>query len=343
MSAHTGTGMDPDIYALENSITARLNGTAPTAIDAPLTTRTLREMADDPLLSRPPEWIVEPYFERGSLNSVYGPGKIGKSTMLADIAVHVGTSRAWAGHTVQGGPVLWIDLEQGERRLVRNFMRVADWDTADIVTYSNLGKRPDYGATLQTLADLQPALVIIDSLAKFCEIEDDNDNAAWQNQLRPLEELARTHRAAFVAIDHDRKSEGEHGRAMRGASSKLAAFDTAIHVKRGAGTIRKLEVVSREVGDLIRSVERTDDGYRLASEVNATCSVLAALMATGESVSVKVLHQYITRQGITTSARTVATRLKAAVDEGKATVTGTGTKSDPQLFSAIEVKNDGNP
>ncbi len=337
----TYTSMDPELADYERQLTAGLNGATATEV-APvaMAVRTLVEMADDPALSRPPDWVVRPFFERGSLSAIYGQGKIGKSTMLASMAVHVSTGREWAGYDVASGPILWIDLEQGPRRLVRNFKAITGWHDADIRVCSDLGAVPALSTIRQAIATHAPALVVIDSLSKWAEGQplppkDENDNAGWSRVLKPLEAVARDCTAAVVVIDHDRKGEGEHGRAMRGASSKLAAFDCAIHVKRGSGTVRKLEAVSREVGDFTAAVERTEAGYRQLVAIPQTCRVLEALKALNESVTVKTLHDYLKRQGYDVSQRTVRTRLEAAVTDGKATVNGAGTKNDPALYTAI--------
>lgn len=306
--------------------------TFPAALVEPLALRTLQNMADDPALLAPPDWVLRPFFERGTLSSVYGTGKIGKSSMLADIAVHVSLGIEWASYLVDGGTVLWIDLEQGERRLLRNFQRVPGWEKANILVLSNLAVRPDYNAMIDAIELHRPALVVIDSLGKFCAVDDDNDNAAWQKALKPLEELARTHRAAFVVIDHDRKGEGEHGRAMRGASSKLAAFDTAIHVKRGNGTVRQLDVVSRETGDFTAQVERTDDGYRMAGKTPDR--VLEVLREAGQPVSVEALHGMLQRKGLLMTPESVRHHLKRLVADQTAVQTGTGKKNDPKLYEA---------
>ncbi len=344
------TSMDPELDSAvtESQITGALNGTTPAR--APITARTLQELADDPALSTPPQWIVQPFFERGTLNSVFGVAKGGKSTLMQHMAVHVATGAAWAGYDVTDGPVLWIDLEQGPRRLLRNFRAVTGWECAGILTVSDLSNPPQL-SDLRTLnASYAPALIVIDSLAKFCQVEDENDNGAWQAALQPLETFARTSRAAVVVIDHARKMEGEHGSAMRGASSKLAAFDTAIHVQRGGGpTVRTLSIVSREIGDLKVTVDRTETGYRAAGGVGAaTCAVLTALRVQQDSVSVKLLTEYMKRQGFTVSGKTVSNRLQAAVLNGSALTSGTGSKNDPKLYTAAETapnegKNDGNP
>lgn len=299
-------------------------------------------MLDDPALLAPPAWVVQPLFERGSLNSVYGPGKIGKSTMLASLAVHIAVGQDWAGYAVTRGGVLWIDLEQGPRRLIRNFRQVNGWDTADMAICSDLATVPPLSAIRAEVMQRQPALVVIDSLSKWGlsqpnPPENENDNDGWARILKPLEALARESPAAFVMIDHDRKGEGDHGRAMRGASSKLAAFDTAVHVKRGSGNARHLEGVSREIGDFKFTVERTENGYRSQSRTGEECRVLATLRAVGEPMSSKSLHHYLERQGYSVTVRTVRERLIEAVSAGRATVTlGEGTKNSPRLFSAVE-------
>lgn len=303
----------------------------------PLPTRRLADLLADPALTAPAEWVVQPFFERGSLSSVYGPGKVGKSTLLANIAAHVTQGLDWAGQRVAGGPVLWVDLEQGPRRLARAFASLPEVATARIEVWSDLAAVPAASALRATLETMRPALVVIDSLGKFCQVEDENDNAAWQQALRPLEDIARSHRAAVVVIDHDRKGEGTHGRAMRGASSKLAAFDAAIHVQRGGSpTERKLDMVSREVGDFTLTVDRTAEGYCPATSATARFPVLNALRAMGDAVTVNVLHHHLQGQGITIGRKTVENHLKAAVSSGTVVSRGQGTKNDPTVYAAVD-------
>ncbi|MFN8802681.1 AAA family ATPase [Gemmatimonas sp.] len=329
------TSMDPELAEYER-LAAELNP-APKASRAevdPLETQPLAELLEDPAVLAPAEWIVRPLFERGTLSVIYGPGKIGKSTMLADIAGHVIAGRDWAGQSVTGGPVLWVDLEQGRRRLARTFGSMDRTLAGQLHVWSDLSARPDLSRVWRTIETLQPALVVMDSLAKLCQVEEENDNAAWQRALQPLEAMARANRAAVVVIDHDRKGEGEHGRALRGASSKLAAFDAAIHLKRAnTPTGRRLEMVSREVGDFTLTVERTETGYRTTT--GGTCRVLAALQALGDAVSVTALHDHLIRQGFDVSRKTVENRLKAAVEGGHATAGGAATKNDPRLYTAL--------
>jgi hypothetical protein len=336
------TSIDPELADYERQLakltaTASARPAAPTDV-APLDTETLTTLLEDPSVLTPAEWVVQPLFERGTLSVIYGPGKIGKSTLLADIAAHVITGCDWAGQAVSQGPVLWVDLEQGRRRLARTLKSIDPRAAANLHVWSDLSSRPEIARVWRTIETRAPALVVIDSLAKLCQVEEENDNAAWQRALQPIEALARANRAAVVVIDHDRKGEGEHGRALRGASSKLAAFDAAIHLKRGATpTARRLEMVSREVGDFALTVDRTADGYRTAAA--GECRVLSALRALGDAVSVKILHDHIVRQGYDVTAKTVQTRLTAAVDHGAATVTGAGTKNDPRLYAALPLQS----
>lgn len=302
---------------------------------APLTTKCLSDMLADPAMLAPAEWILQPFFERGTLSNVYGPGKVGKSTMLADIAAHIARGEHWAGQSTTPGAVLWVDLEQGPRRLTRTFRKLDASAAARIEIYSDLNSPPKVSALRETIAALEPALVIIDSLSKLCRVGEDNDNGEWQAALAPWEELARNQRAAIVVIDHDRKGEGTHGRAMRGASSKLAAFDAAIHVQRGATlTARKLEMVSREIGDFTFVVDRTEEGYRASTGKEKVDQVLLALQNQQAAVSVKVFHAHLKALGHNMREETVRNHLERLVAAGSAVQTGEGKKNSPMLFEA---------
>lgn len=301
----------------------------------PLVTRRLSDLLADPAMTTPADWVVQPFFERGTLSNMYGPGKVGKSTMLADIAAHVARGESWAGQRTAQGRVLWVDLEQGPRRLARTFRELDASAAERIEVWSELGDPPKISSLRETIVSLEPTLVIIDSLSKLCRVEEDNGNGEWQKALAPLEKLARSQRAAIVVIDHDRKGEGTHGRAMRGASSKLAAFDAAIHVQRGATpTSRKLEMVSREIGDFSFVVDRTADGYRASTGKEKVNQVLSALQSQNEAVSVKVLHAHLKSLGYEISEETVRNQLERLVADGAVVQSGEGKKNSPMLFEA---------
>lgn len=328
--------MSPNTALAEALAIVRDNDTTAEAKAAPLPTRRLSDLLADPAMLAPAEWVLQPFFERGTLSNMYGPGKVGKSTMLADIAAHVARGEHWAGQRTAQGRVLWVDLEQGPRRLARTFRELDDEAASQIDVWSELGDPPKLSAIRETIAKLEPALVIIDSLGKFCQVDDENDNAVWQLALRPLEDLARSQRAAVVVIDHDRKGEGTHGRAMRGASSKLAAFDAAIQVQRGATpTSRKLDMVSREIGDFTFVVDRTAEGYRASTGKEKVNQVLLALQSQKEAVSVKVLHFHMKSLGYGMSEETVRNQLEKLVADGSVVQSGEGKKNSPTLFEAV--------
>ena len=115
---------------------------------------------------------------------MYGPGKVGNPPCSPISRAHVARGESWGG-SARCRRVLWVDLEQGPRRLTRTF-RDMDADAAEwIDVWSELGDPPKISALRETIALLEPALVIIDSLSKFCRVEEDNGNGEWQAALAP--------------------------------------------------------------------------------------------------------------------------------------------------------------
>lgn len=114
------------------------------------------------------------------------------------------------------------------------------------------------------------ALIIIDTLSRHWNIEDENNNAMVEGVLNPLIAVVRKTGCAVVLIHHTRKSGGSGGVASRGGSALVGAVDVILEMARvgkDRTTKRRLEGYSRYKGtpdDII--IQLTDDGYIVAKD-----------------------------------------------------------------------------
>ena len=89
-------------------------------------------------------------------------------------------------------------------------------------------------------------MVIIDTLATFWKVKDENDAGAMTQAVIPLLNLARESGACVLLIHHSRKSEGAYGDEIRGSSALFALVDIAVIMKQHeVETQRKLIAMSR--------------------------------------------------------------------------------------------------
>lgn len=195
------------------------------------------------LQDQPTDWIVPGYAARGELAVFAGAPKVGKTTLLAQFAVAVARGDEILERKTAQTKVLWIDLEQSERRTAGVFRRLS---AAGLPIYvcSDSTVRFDVEAFAKTH---DVGLIIIDSLSKCWDVTDENDAAQVTVALQALRSLATTTNAAVVLVHHSRKGGGQDGEDVRGSSAITAMVDVAVSMKRrGKGTSRVLQAISRD-------------------------------------------------------------------------------------------------
>jgi hypothetical protein len=191
---------------------------APTRDGSPPDLSVLRTISAAALLRKElpePRWAVPGLVPEG-LTLLIGKGKIGKSWWVlgASIAVASG-GRALGRVAVEPGPVLYLALEDNERRLQARLRDILGTEQPpDGLELATEWRRLDQGglALVERWLDAHPGarMVIIDTLArvrgragKDTRLYDDDYRA-----LQGLHELAGRRQIAVVVIHHSRKADG---------------------------------------------------------------------------------------------------------------------------------------
>lgn len=202
----------------------------------------------------PTRYIVDGILAEGSLNVMYAPPAAMKSMLLADLACAVAGGHKWlpgpsGGINVMQRPVLWLDMDNGERRTHERFSALGKGHnlTPDApLYYVSMPTDPLLHLTdleavehlIYTIRDYQAGLVVMDNLGLIAgEVEE--NSAKMAEVMSYLRVTAERTGAALVVIHHQRKSSGavgtRAGDALRGHSSIEAALDLALHVVREPG------------------------------------------------------------------------------------------------------------
>lgn len=199
----------------------------------------------------PPQPLIEGILLRDTLAAMYGKPGSAKSFLALDWGLSVATGALWFGHEVHQGNVLYIAAE-GVAGLPA---RVQAWERARHVVVGD-----DFGITwlanavpllrsewvdglVVVLGELQPQLVIIDTLARSIAGGDENGPKDMTALVEASDRLRRVNGSTVLLVHHTPKD----GSTLRGHSSLEGAVDTAIEVR---ASDRVVTVVSAKAKDL---------------------------------------------------------------------------------------------
>lgn len=298
----------------------------------PLKTFSVRELAEDPGLMQPPEFVVGGLLPLGCLALLYGPPKSGKTTLAAHIAGAVALGRPFLGRLVEARPTLYCDFERPRRLALSRLMEpLAEVDPPERLRLY-CGPSFEVANLRTTIEETGAGLVILDTLLRLLRPQDENSSAEMSRLLAPWADLAHEQSVTIVVIHHDRKSQGKHGEGIRGSSAILGTVDLALYFRReGTGDDdgrRRIELLSNFDGLPAYLVLAREGGiYRVAPSAaeERQGRLLATLQASWEPAQAIADGVGLTRQAIHDD-------LAVLMAEGRVKRKGSGRKKDPYLY-----------
>jgi hypothetical protein len=223
-------------------------------------------------------YLVKRWLSPASASVAFGPSNVGKSFWALDLGLHVAANRDWHGRRVNGGTVVFAALEGGlgfanriEAVRRRNPDLVANADFHLLKAPLNLANPDDANALAEAVTNLNPVLIVIDTLARAMQ-GDENSTQDMGKLVRNID-LIRKRVGAHVMLIHHTGKVTANG--ARGSSALKAAVDTEIELKRVGDTITAQAEKQRdmETGSLfayeLRGVEigLDQDGEQITSAV----------------------------------------------------------------------------
>jgi hypothetical protein len=149
----------------------------------------------------PINWIVEGLIGEG-LTMIVGAPKIGKSWFVLGLALAAAQEGSFLGHlpaTAKG--VLYLALEDTDRRLQSRLQKMGAMETNNF-QIATQWKDGLIGLKNYLSSHKNIDLVIIDTLARFANIEDMNAYAETTNALAGIKRIADDLKIAIVVIHH---------------------------------------------------------------------------------------------------------------------------------------------
>ncbi len=186
------------------------------------------------ILSLPdPEWLIANLLIKGSFAVLFGPPGVGKSFLALSWAFAVAAATPWHGRNVNGGPVVYIAAEGfgGLKQRVSALLDHEDYgaDTPckfrdSPIDLVNDGQRAAFISDIRKSVG-QPALIIIDTLARCFVGRDENSATDMGLFIHGAEAVKRATGATVLVVHHTGKNERS---GARGSSALMGAADTMI-------------------------------------------------------------------------------------------------------------------
>jgi predicted ATP-dependent serine protease len=232
----------------------------------------VREAGFSPVPSRrlaapvaPLDYLVEGLVPRGTLVLLAASAGVGKTWLLADLAIAIATGGRWLERPCVKGPVLYLDYENGERELHHRF-QVLSKGRGVAVPSRNLALAPDQGnidndefeEKLERATRFCRA-VIIDPFKTAAPQVDENSSDVRVPLDRLRRVAAKTECGIFVA-HHAGKGATKAEELVRGSSAFMDAPQLVFVLRADREDLVVLETVKTRFGKRTApiGIERTD-------------------------------------------------------------------------------------
>ncbi len=201
--------------------------------------------------------LVQKYLTSG-LWFLYGKPKVGKSWLAAQLALAVATGGKLFDQHVQQGRVLYLALEDGEKRLKKR-MSLQQWPVNVTVDYMTAKDFRDQIGTLESgykrlmtyIEKQNYLLTVIDTFSRAINLNQIKTEQ-MVDVLAPLQEFAQAKDKAIVMVDHEAKRQDESTTAITALFGGIAKAGIAdglwrLYKERGKGV--KIDIEGRDLTD----------------------------------------------------------------------------------------------
>lgn len=201
---------------------------------------TLQELYD---LEFPPiKWLAEGLVPAGMMGAITGESNSYKSFMTLALAQAVATGTSYLGHFAveQQGKVLIVDEENDLRLIEKRFKDMGVEPHENIIFLSRPGIRLDnekhLHALQQVIADINPVLVVLDSLVRF-HSKDENSASEMSKVTRAIGTLTSPERSVVFIHHHKKEQAGSKNsgtNSVRGSTDIFASLDFHLGIKKNS-------------------------------------------------------------------------------------------------------------
>ena len=202
------------------------------------------------LKRKSPGWLVKDTIPDADLVLVYGASGSGKSFVMIDLAMALARGVPWFGRKVRQCPVVYVCAEGagGFGKRLRAYALQNNLDLKDVPIWvieaaPNLLKADDLKALIQAIKPLNPAIVVMDTLARMTPGANENAGEDMGLAIDNCSKVTKATGARVFLVHHTGKDES---RGARGWSGMRAASDAEFEIVRDKTTGKRWIETTKE-------------------------------------------------------------------------------------------------
>lgn len=202
-------------------------------------------------------WVWENYLAKGHITLLSSLWKAGKSTLIRSLLRAMNEGEEFAGQPTTNNNVLILSEEtRNEWYDNREFFNL-DKASNVFLLIRAIKKKPTLKEWIQLVDEMQEicvkekvGLVIIDTIATFMPIQNENDAGEWTPALVPLYSFtdSEVNKSAVLLVHHFRKAGGNEATASRGSGALPGFVSNIIEFTRKEGSSRNTERILKTYG-----------------------------------------------------------------------------------------------
>lgn len=233
-----------------------------TAESKMITAKELVESEDEKI-----DWIWHGFIGLGMISMLSARPKCGKTTLLFELLKGVIKDKSFLGYQTHAHGKILLLTEEPKSLLRRRFQRLGLAVDDIIVTpkFHLANWKEVVAFTKMAVEKSGVRFIIIDTIAAFWSVKNENDASDVREALNPIQDVIRKNNAALLLIHHLRKAEGEDGTAIRGSGQLFAMVEAGMELNKISHGGNRRQVTSQgryEESQQDFVIEFSEEGYR---------------------------------------------------------------------------------
>ena len=210
-------------------------------------------------------WFWKGFVGRGITTLISAHPKLGKTTLLFHLLKALTGQGFFLNLPIEPAKVLLLSEEPRQRIASRARLMGIQSDKISVISRFDVQKWEHSLVQIKKeIIEYKVDVIVVDTLASFWNVGDENEAARVIESLRLLQDIAQEYKVGILLFHHVRKAPGSEGTAHRGSGALLGAVDIGVEVKRVPNKKRRRYLLSlsryeETPEDMI--IELRDDGY----------------------------------------------------------------------------------